>query len=96
METIEIGGQKYVLVPEAEYEILTDEKVGTRFVADYLGVTQVTAWRNKWNYPDFGKALEGRRGSNIKPYSRKEMENWLRIPDRIRKKKYMEAMNEAK
>ena len=78
-------GREYVLVPVKD----TAEKVGRQYIMDKLGITKSSLSRAPWDFPDFGVKLKSApRGA--RPYTRKEVDDWLAIPQRIRKRRYLE------
>ena len=79
-------GRKYVLVPVKD---TATDKVGRQYIMEKLGITKSSLSRAPWDFPDFGvKLRNAHRGA--KPYTRKEVDDWLSIPQRIRKKRYIE------
>lgn len=89
MDTLEIHGQTFVLTPIDEY---MDEKVGREEIRSYLECDRMTLFRKPWVFPDFGVALQGKRGA--KPYSRKQVLDWLSIPEKKRKRLYEEYIGD--
>lgn len=69
------------------------EYVGRKYICERLGVDNSNLNHCPWNLPDFGKAIRGRR--DVKPYLKNEVDEWLAIPAKERKRRYMEAMSET-
>lgn len=85
MDTINIQGKTFVLTPIDEY---MDEMLGRQDIMEYLECSNVTLFRKPWVFPDFGVAVKGKRG--IKPYKRRDVLDWLAVPENKRKKLYKE------
>ena len=83
---INIAGEEYILIPAKEYMA---DKMGRAEIREYLEVSNVTLTRKPWMFPDFGKALKGHVG--VKPYTRGQVMDWLSIPEKKRKKLYLES-----
>lgn len=77
-----LDGVEYLLIPVEE------EFVGKKFVREYLGISHTTVYRKPWLFPDFGKAME----SVERPYRRKDILDWLSIPESQRKRMYEEFL----
>ena len=87
MNRIKIDGKDYILTPA------DNTPVGTEYIRSVLGITSSTLSRSPWHYPDYGKAVKGHK--RTKPYRKSDVDSWLAIPARTRRRRYMEEMNEA-
>lgn len=85
LKKIEINGAMYYAIP------VKPEKVGRKFVRDYLGISYMTTYRSPWYFPDFGEALK----EDLTPYDKEELIKWLQIPSKKRRKLYEEYLNET-
>lgn len=78
-------GRRYILVPVRE----SSEYVGREYIMEKLGISHSALSHQPWMYPDFGKAIAGRR--NCRPYRKEEVDEWLAIPAKKRRRMYLEA-----
>ena len=84
-------GRRVILVPVKE----PSEMVGRKYIAERLGVSNSVLSRSPWHFPDFGERVYGHK--DPRPYSKKDVDDWLAIPARRRRAMYMEwrSRNEA-
>lgn len=87
MNTAEIDGKKYYLIPIEEY---MGDRIGRKEIREYLECNNNTLSRKPWMFPDFGVALKGHTG--LKPYTRQQVLDWLAIPENKRRRLYMESL----
>lgn len=87
---INIAGEEYIIIPASQYMA---DRMGRAEIREYLEVSNVTLTRKPWMFPDFGRALKGHVG--IKPYTRQQVMDWLAIPEKKRKKLYLESKGES-
>lgn len=90
MDTIRIQDKTYVLKPIEEY---MDERIGREEIASYLECNRAMLSRKPWIFPDFGEAVKGLRGA--KPYRRQDVLDWLSIPEKKRKRLFLEKFNSS-
>lgn len=86
------NGRKVLLVPVKQPRVM----VGRKYIAQRLGVGNAELSKRPWHFPDFGEKVYGKR--NPMPYTKAEVDDWLSIPARARRKMYMEwkeKQNEA-
>lgn len=85
-QELNIDGKDFVLVPKEEY---MGNRVGRKEIMDYLEVSNAYMTRHPWVYPDFGAAVQGKRGT--KPYLWSDVKDWLALPENRRKKIYKDT-----
>ena len=77
-------GNKVLLVPVKQPKVM----VGRQYISQRLGVGNAELSKRPWHFPDFGQKTYGHR--NPMPYTKEEVDRWLSIPARARRRMYLE------
>lgn len=78
------SGNKVLMIPIREPKMM----VGRKYIAEKLECSNSELSKRPWNFPDFGVKVYG--FYNPKPYTKQEVDSWLSIPAKERRRRYRE------